>query len=310
MSSRWSLTRVAARAFLLLIVTVALAEGVLRLAAVLARDRGDDAPRGDRFRVLALGDSHTFGALVPPEDSYPGQLQRLLDERAPGVYEVINRGVPGFSTAMVRARLASAVARYDPDMVILWVGINDAWNLTDVDASTQGWRTHLDAAAMRLRLYRLLRVWAHDRGLERDVVARVRPAVNVENESAGTVAFGDVVETINITSQSRRVDDDMKARLLDNYAAMVRWLNAADVAVAFITYPIHLYGFALANRSLATVAEREAVPVVQSVASVARLRPEERELLWAAHPNAKMYAEIARDAVDVVIAARAGREVR
>ena len=55
------------------------------------------------FRILALGDSWTFGFRMEEPDAYPRQLERILNERAAERgdrrrIEVINAGVIGYST--------------------------------------------------------------------------------------------------------------------------------------------------------------------------------------------------------------------
>lgn len=80
-------------------------------------DRPVEKPAGTR-RVLVLGDSFTFGA-VPFEQGFPRQLAGLL----PGV-DVVNAGVPGWTTWQQAAWLRRDGLRYGPDVVVvaLFVG--------------------------------------------------------------------------------------------------------------------------------------------------------------------------------------------
>jgi hypothetical protein len=141
------------------------AEFALQIAARFAPDRSTPWRSGAQVRILCVGDSHTFGAGVEPEESYPAQLQALLDERAAGRFSLVNLGVPGMSTTQVRNRLPLQVARYRPDVVIVWAGVNDYWNTGETPGD--GSLGRLEALAIRSRLYRLVRVWLHDRALER-----------------------------------------------------------------------------------------------------------------------------------------------
>jgi len=50
------------------------------------------------FRVLALGDSSTYGWAVSEENAYCRQLQSILSERTGKCVEAINAGVPGYSS--------------------------------------------------------------------------------------------------------------------------------------------------------------------------------------------------------------------
>ena len=104
----------ATRCLAIVILTVLVLEFALRLASSFSEDRsGAGWEPGARVRILAIGDSHTFGPAVEPGEAYPGQLQRILDERAPGVYSVINVGIPGTNTTQNLNRLRQALADRD-----------------------------------------------------------------------------------------------------------------------------------------------------------------------------------------------------
>lgn len=80
------------------------------------------------FRVLAVGDSFTFGLEEREEDSFPRRLEQLA--RASGAsgssrVEVLNGGVPGYNTAQELAWLLSRGLATQPDLVILGAAAND-----------------------------------------------------------------------------------------------------------------------------------------------------------------------------------------
>jgi acyl-CoA thioesterase-1 len=74
--------------------------------------------------VLAFGDSLTAGYRLPPEKSFPRQLQQKLRALGHDV-TVANAGVSGDTTAGGKRRLAWAL-KDKPDLVILELGANDA----------------------------------------------------------------------------------------------------------------------------------------------------------------------------------------
>ena len=49
-------------------------------------------------RVLALGDSFTWGASVEFDDAWPQRVERTLNREADGHFEVVNLAMPGFKT--------------------------------------------------------------------------------------------------------------------------------------------------------------------------------------------------------------------
>jgi lysophospholipase L1-like esterase len=85
--------------------------------------RGPEVPlerTPGRGRVLALGDSFTFGWGVEEEQAWPAQLARILD------VEVVNLGVSGYGTDQEYLLFQSDGLAYRPDLVLVQVAPNDA----------------------------------------------------------------------------------------------------------------------------------------------------------------------------------------
>ncbi|MEN8161441.1 MAG: GDSL-type esterase/lipase family protein, partial [Myxococcota bacterium] len=121
---------------LAVVSTLAAAELTLQLLGLTKSwwaSRAVPAATSETYTILCLGDSHTYGAPLPRDESYPSQLQARLDAAFPGDYRVINLGAPGANSAMVARHFAENVRRHRPDLVILWVGVNNAWNPTDTE---------------------------------------------------------------------------------------------------------------------------------------------------------------------------------
>ncbi|WP_297441976.1 arylesterase [Sulfurimonas sp.] len=70
-------------------------------------------------KVVAFGDSITYGYRVAKEDSYPSQLSKLLQT------EVINAGVNGEVTSEALRRLPKILEKYNPKILIICEGGND-----------------------------------------------------------------------------------------------------------------------------------------------------------------------------------------
>lgn len=81
------------------------------------------APGVARPRIVAFGDSLTAGYGIQKSESYPAVLQRMLDERG-YVYEVVNSGVSGETTAGGRRRIEKALDG-DVRIAIIALGGND-----------------------------------------------------------------------------------------------------------------------------------------------------------------------------------------
>jgi hypothetical protein len=71
------------------------------------------------LRILALGDSFTYG-MTERAATWPAQLETRLRQRFPGrEIEVLNAGVPCYSTYQELAYLQRSLLQLDPDVVVL-----------------------------------------------------------------------------------------------------------------------------------------------------------------------------------------------
>lgn len=77
-------------------------------------------------RIVCFGDSITEAAEFPRDQRWPTILQRLLDARWPGGFEVFNRGIGNDTTALAFDRFATDVLPHLPAVVLVEFGLNDA----------------------------------------------------------------------------------------------------------------------------------------------------------------------------------------
>ena len=84
------------------------------------------------FRIIVVGDSFTFGSVVPYEATYPFQLEELLNETGGKSlkYEVINLGYPAYDPVKELAVLEKVGFDYQPDLVIIGYNLNDVSDIT------------------------------------------------------------------------------------------------------------------------------------------------------------------------------------
>jgi lysophospholipase L1-like esterase len=232
-----------------------------------------DRKRDGTFRILCLGDSWTFGANVPQDETYPRALARRLDERFPGrKIEVLNLGVLGYSSFQGRQLLLSRALDWDADLIVLGFGMNDG--------QVAGYRDK-DLAAMRARpgarlvralehseLFKLLRYWA----------LRLR-----DQPRSGGDAFRAAVATTYRKSAPELAPLEPWTRVsLADYEANLRdMIDAArsrGAAVALLDAEIErgAYGEALARISRAA-----GVPLVRADRLIARAKQSEDRRLAA-----------------------------
>ena len=87
------------------------------------------AAKGERLRVLVLGDSFTYGIGAEGEETFSAQLEQL-DPRL----EVINTGVNGYGTGQELLLLREEGVALDPDIVVVAFFWNDVANNVERDA--------------------------------------------------------------------------------------------------------------------------------------------------------------------------------
>ena len=82
----------------------------------------------DVVRVLALGASSTFGYGSRDGETYPRQLEEILNRRATegARFEVLNLGVPHATSDHVLSLFLAEALLLDPDIVVLYSGANDS----------------------------------------------------------------------------------------------------------------------------------------------------------------------------------------
>ena len=79
-------------------------------------------------RVVCVGDSSTYGLYVPATSAWPSLLGRRLElAQGAGKWEVLNLGVPGYTSCQVRRLLDADVAQLAPDVVVVQVGGFNEW---------------------------------------------------------------------------------------------------------------------------------------------------------------------------------------
>ena len=141
-------------------------EGFFRLAG-LAMDLAGRGPSGGaRFTVLCEGDSFTYG--IGGQD-YPFQLEGVLNERAgKRLFRVVNKGVPGLSTALLADTLESHILESRPAVVIVLAGENNSWNSIRLRAGAARlpMAAAFESVLLRSRVYKFMKVlsigWRHN----------------------------------------------------------------------------------------------------------------------------------------------------
>lgn len=105
-------------------------DGVIKINCRGFRDKEYKIRKGKNiFRILCLGDSSTFGHNVPLPKTYHALLEDKLNEESKSEkkkFEVINAGVPGYTSAQGLNFYKYKGFTYNPNIVLFYFGLNDS----------------------------------------------------------------------------------------------------------------------------------------------------------------------------------------
>jgi hypothetical protein len=129
------------------------ADGVFQGTQVRVNSFGcrgaEPGPREDvDLRVLALGDSITFGASVDEDETFVTQLAPLLD-RVDRRADVVGCGVSGFNLVQSLRRYETDLASLRPDVLVVNLFVDDLTALYQMHDHSFGTRLRITSAAYR-----------------------------------------------------------------------------------------------------------------------------------------------------------------
>jgi len=154
--------------------------------------RGDefklDKPE-NKLRIICAGDSSTFGFNVNNNDTYPKQLEMILEkETTEKNAEVINAGILAFNSLGGVLYLEKKLRKLDPDILVFSYGFNDSFFRTrplkknSLISKVTG--TLLEKGLFKLAIYRILdesfRKF-NSKKVSQDLDPNVRPDEFIEN---------------------------------------------------------------------------------------------------------------------------------
>lgn len=77
------------------------------------------------YRIFCLGGSDTWGFGVNDNETWPYQIGEKLKKKYGNNIEIINAGVPGYTTFHSLSNLSTRILDFDPDMIIIYHSWND-----------------------------------------------------------------------------------------------------------------------------------------------------------------------------------------
>ena len=222
-------------------------------------------PDGE-FRIICVGDSNTYGAGVRRDEAYPARLKAILNHGSSrDSIEVINLGVPGTNSAQLANRLAEYVDVYEPDLVIVLIGVNDFWNPAEMEfRADRSWSQLLHAGLMRSRLYRLVFLTLVGLGEQREALPE--DDVLLTTQTLGQARGENSPEAVHeirhgdraFRFENRRIDpvlavDTHRTVLASNLKRIQRTLDAAAVPLVLPSYASGLSRYGVANAAIEAI---------------------------------------------------------
>lgn len=160
------------------------------------RNREFSPEKGDTFRIVCLGNSCTFGNLVSSDETYSHKLESLCRWNFGGKIQIINAGIPGYTSYQGLVYLRERALSFEPDLLIVSYGFNDRRTAPDSgwSDSPRFFRRYY-AAQKRLNLLRKSYIY---RTIELGVLGKERtPIIRGYEVRVDSVKYGENLREIS-----------------------------------------------------------------------------------------------------------------
>lgn len=285
----------------IIIVAVVFLELFLRGLGVLVSVRilnpsqhSSSADQTNGHIILCIGDSWTAGQ---SSENYPYALQEKLLALFPEMStRVINLGAGGFNSSQGLRRLTDNLPIYQPDIVIVFIGNNDHWNLSEsvywqfADQRLDHmsiWKAKMRVFLHSLRVYKFIRILSY----------KIR-GIPTPNEFYAVSPDQQATEADHPVTIDRVL---YKKQLEYNLLKFIELSKVYDFTLIFQTY-FHFHGYHV-NEIIRDIAVTYRIPFVDNnIFFHEKIAVEDREkyLIPDGHPNPTGYRFIADHVIDVL----------
>ncbi len=288
--------RIAVNVAVAVILVLALTEILLRLPSLLSSDPALPERDPTRAHILSVGDSFTrTGKNIPDTDTYPGHLQVLLDDAAPGRFRMVNLGTIGVSSTLVANQLSDHLERYRPVAVIAWAGVNIRPDMVETGPFESG--AFPSELLLHSEIYRFIDTWLEERRVE----AEMKELTRTQAWRKAVLANQEIAKARDQFIETQG-GDGIRNLLMRDYRRIVEITRASGAQVIFVTYPFEAPAKSeFANDAMRNVGKDLDIPVISSGEAVMRVPEEKREWRWMAHPGSEINREIARAIAPVIL---------
>ena len=223
--------------------------------------------KGDRFRIVALGESQTFGpTLRDGERPWPEQLQDLFAGACDRPVEVVNGGTEAYTLEDNIERMRRDVLPLKPDLVLSTHGMNGLYALglrQVAEPNEPGVRPRASALVSRavLGIERALHVWRTRNAVAAPVPPPLTDDALLKTRYADAyrklIALGRQANApVALATSSLAVDAASPREVKDFYGAVFKPID--DIVAANAAH----------NRMVRLIGREQHVPVVEAIASL------------------------------------------
>lgn len=226
-------------------------------------------------RILAIGDSNTFGVYLTEKESYPARLEILWNSRHPNrTIKVINAGYPGIGSHRLASVIDPIMELVRPDIVLLSIGAADFFSaaryvepaperrsvlsrlLRSVRTARKHRKTELYSADTVIIKQREVLRWSEDLEELKPVIKAFKRA---NNTNPGEPDTGDEFLTLGhqritmITAEENSEQRDKEKgfhHVQHNLSCMQRKVDAQGATLYMMNYAASSGVFSQANREI------------------------------------------------------------
>ena len=108
------------------------------------------------IRILALGDSNTYGLFLEPHQAWPKQLEKIWNNTQSQKISVLNLGYPGTNTIRVAEEIDAIMDAAKPDLVVMMLGGNDFWTASLPEKEKKEKKLDIKKYLLKIRTYKII----------------------------------------------------------------------------------------------------------------------------------------------------------
>lgn len=247
------------------------------------------------LRILCLGDSNTYGVVVPRDKTWPKQLETLWNEsgRSPRI-EVLNLGFPGTNSSRVVRDFPRLLEILRPDLTLIMIGVNDFWTVPFPLEDSRDRAGPWDLVKRHSRIHRLYYLISRGKAAD-DLEVAMDPDATLEGGRHRARVAGQEFE-MGFSKASEGMRGDRRA-LREHLRTLSEQARRGGTQLYFMTYPARFKQYSRTNPPIRDVAAQTGTPLIDLTEVFEPLCPEqtcpEYLLRDDHHPNERGYRVVA-----------------